>query len=224
MLRGLRVPNHRVDAPGVYILPHDDAWNHERVAAELAELVELALRKAKDEAIEVFARQHRKGADELTPEERETAAGSVVLTEVEAEAARDRHPWRRYTNGETRFDLAALDQGPRGQVLITEYFKDGVHPTEFHLRRVGFERRARLDPYLERDPVRRWAGWLRAGIERITCGGEVLWSASAEQPELPDAWIERLCDAAGGAAMNLIYIAGACSKYSAPLKPDEKKA
>lgn len=224
MLRGLRIPNHRVDAPGVYILPHDDAWDLERVVTELAEMVELARQKAKDEALEVFARQLHKGADELTSEERDTAGGSVVLTEVEAEAARDRHPWRRYVNGETRFDLAALDQGPRGQVRITEYFKEGAQPTEFHLRRVGFERRARLDPLVEREPVRRWAGWVRAGVERITCGTEVLWSASPEQPELPDEWIERLCDAAGGAAMNLIYLSGACSKYSAPLKPDEKKA
>lgn len=221
MLRGLSVPTHRIDAPGVLILAHDDAWDAQRLEAEFEEMVGLALTTKRGEAVAAAARQAGKGPDELTDDERRFAEESVVLTVDECEAAVVRHPLRRYLAGETRFDLQALDQGPRGQVRIVDYLKAGAEPTMFHLRRVGYADRVRLDPLVMKDPIARFAGWIRAGVERITCGADVLWAASSEAPELPEAWIERLTEADGGAALNLIAIAGACSKYSAPLSKAE---
>lgn len=221
MLKGLSVPTHRVDAPGVYVLPHDTAWDHERIVAEREELVALALAEKQREAVETMARGTGLGPDELTAEQRETAE-AVVLTVAEREAATSRHPFERYLAGETRFDPLAQDQGPRGQVRIFDYLKPGAEPTKFHLRRVGHLVRLRLDPLVERDSVRRLTGWVLAGVERITCGERVLWAATADQPELPAAWVDML-SAADGAAANLIWVAGAVSKYSAPLNESEGK-
>ena len=220
MLKGLSVPTHRVDAPGVYVLPHDTAWDIERIVAEREEMVELALGAARRDAVEAAA---RKLGRELTEEERRAAEGDVALTQADRTAVEDRHPVERYLAGATRFDPAALDQGPRGQVRIFEYLKPGAEPTKFVLRRVSHETRMRLDPLVEGDRARRWAGWVRAGVERITCGADVLWEATADERVLPDAWLDMLACADGGAAMNLINLAGACAKYSAPLTDAEGK-
>lgn len=221
MLHGLSVPTHRIDAPGVLILAHDDAWDAPRIVAERDELVAQTLAAKRGEAREAAARQALKGADELTDDERATADASVVLTVDETAAARARHPFDRYIAGATRFDLQAIDQGPRGPARAVDYLRPDATPTMIHLRRVGYAARARLDPMITTDPIARWAGWIRAGVERITCGADVLWQATREAPELPEAWIERLTEADGGPALNLIAVAGACARYSAPLDKAE---
>lgn len=221
MLKGLSVPTHRIDAPGVYIYPQDGAWDQQRLAAEDDAMVEISLAEKKRETLEDAARQAGKGPDDLSAEEREAAVKGVELDGDERRACLARHPVSRYFAGETRFDLQAIDQGPGGQVRITDYIKPGETPTMFHLRRVGYQTRARLDPSIVSEPIARLVGWVRAGVERITCGATVLWETSEKEPSVPDVWLERICGA--DAYGNLLRLAGACAKYSRPLDEVEGK-
>lgn len=185
MLKGLRLPTHRVDAPGVFVFGHDDAWDHEHIRRECDDL---ALAGAAE------------SPDELPFE---------------------RHPVMRYLAGKTRFDLQAFDQGPHGQVRAADYLRDDERPTYFVLRRVGY--RERLAIGIERNPVTQWTRWVQAGVARIVEGERVLWAAEAQEA-MPEAMLEAIADAAGGPRVNLITLAGACARYSAPLDDAEKKA
>ncbi|WAS96039.1 hypothetical protein [Nannocystis punicea] len=218
MLKGLRVPTHRVDAPGQYVLPHDGAWDKERITAERAELAEMALAKLKTEAV---ARASAELGRALTDDERATAEGSCVLAEDERERVEARHPVPRYLDGDTRFDPQALDQSPRGPVRAFDYFREGAEPTIFHLRRVGFHTRMRIEA--ARDASHRFILWVKAGVEAITCGTQTLWQATEHERELSDEWLESISSAEGGALLNIVFIAGACSKYSRPLDEAEGK-
>lgn len=220
MLKGLRPPTHRIDAPGVYIFPNDDAWDSERIDAELEELAELALLQAKRAAVEVAARQVGVEPDDLTDDVR-AKAEAVALTDGERDAARSTHAVLRYHRGESRFQLDAPDQGPRGPACAADYLRSGADATRFELRRVGFRDRARIE--LETDPIARWTRWVQAGVARITTGDRVEWAASGPADMLPEAWVEALADSAGSAAINLISLAGACSRYSQPITPAEGK-
>ncbi|MCY0985971.1 hypothetical protein OV203_02445 [Nannocystis sp. ILAH1] len=219
MLRGLRVPTHRVDAPGVYILPHDRAWDFERIKTERARLAELALDRLKADTVDRLTIEHGR---RLSDEERIAVAASCKLTVEERDAAEARHPVPRYLDGDTRFDPQAVDQSPAGPTHALAYLLPGSEPTLFHLRRVGYLDRMRIEA--TSDPAARWAAWVKAGVEAIVCGADTLWRASEEERHLTDAWLESIASAEGGAFVNLIHIAGAVSKYSAPLKDDEKKA
>lgn len=218
MLKGLRVPTHRVDAPGQYVLPHDVAWDKDRITAEREELAAMALAKLKADAV---ARAAAELGRDLTDAERTTAEQSCALDEDERARVEERHPVPRYLDGDTRFDPQALDQSPRGPARAFDYFRAGVEPTIFHLRRVGFQARMRIEA--TRDASQRFVAWVKAGVEAITCGAQTLWRASEDEHELSDDWLESIASADGGALVNILLISGACTKYGRPLDEAEGK-
>ncbi|HEY8378999.1 MAG TPA: hypothetical protein VIK91_21050, partial [Nannocystis sp.] len=197
------------------------AWDRERIEAELAELEDLARERARREALGAAAVRLGVAVEDLPPAEREAAEDAAKLSADDLEAARATHPVRRYLAGETRYQLDALDQGPRGPACAQDYLRPGVEPTVFVLRRVPLRERALIE--VDRDPFSRWVRWVKAGVTRIATGAEVLWEAKEPGDVLPDAWIEALGDAHGGPAVNLITLAGACSRYSGPLTEAEGK-
>lgn len=220
MLKGLRIPTHRADAPGVFIFSTDDAWDHPRIEAEADELVSMKLAAVRREAVEAAARERGVSTDDLHADVRAEVEAGVMLTEQEKADALARHPVARYLRGESRFDLAAPDVGPRGPVAsVREYLKPDAQPTEFVLRRIGHARRLEIE--LERDLGRRFVRLVRAGVAAIR-GASVLWEAKGPDEHLPDAWLDALTDAEGSASP-LIVLAGACNRYSAPLSEAEGK-
>ena len=134
MLKGLRVPTHRVDAPGQYVLPHDAAWDKDRIRAERDELAVLALTRLRAEA--VAAASAGRGRD-LDDDERAAVEAACELADDERERVEERHPVPRYLDGDTRFDPAALDQSPRGPAPALRSFHRGVAPRSFFHRRGG---------------------------------------------------------------------------------------
>ena len=222
MLKGLRPPTHRLDVPGVFVFPHDTAWDLERIDAERAELVEMALATARAEAVETAARAAGISADGLSPEARADAEASVVLSEDEREEAAATHPVMRYFRGETRFQLDAPDQGPRGPASAGSYLRTDA--TRFLLRRVPYRERARLESiYTEPDPVARWIAWAQAGVAGITTGERVEWAATSPEDKLPEDWVRTIAESEKGPFHNLITLAGACKKHSDQITSAEGK-
>lgn len=229
MFRGLRIPFHRVDAPGIFILPVDPAWDHERIAAELDECVALRLADERRKAVADAAAAAGVEPADLDPEARAVAERGVSLTAAEEEDARARHPWRRYVSGgASRFDLGAPDMGPRGSVSsVREYLRPDSAPAMIHLRRLTMVQR------IEADLLGYGARVLylvRRGVARITEGDAVLWQASGPDDLLPEEWVERLAyvvtvDAINRAlpATTLGAVAEAVRLYSEPLTDAEKK-
>lgn len=210
MLNRLTIPTHRADAPGVFILPHDTAWDMERIRREHVEL-----------ALEKIARDLRKPVVDLTAEERRPAdaAGSGTAP-ADVTAA---HPFDRYQAGATRYDVQAPDQSPSGPVTsILDYLKSEDIWTTFELRRVSWRDRARID--LIRDPIERWERWIRAGVAAVNTADTagLTWRAETSADQIPEGILAALFEAEGG-LNNIILIAGACSRYSAPLTESEGK-
>ena len=220
MLKGLRVPTHRIDVPGLFVFTWDDAWDKERIAAEREELAAMAHARMCSEARATMAAQL--GRD-LTPEELVEADESCVLTEDERDEAMDRHPVSRFLAGDTRFDPRAVDQGPRGQACAFDYLREGATPTVFTLRRVGYQARMRIEALGMRDAAASHAAWCKAGVESIACGSDVLWQATPGERELPESWMETIAETDGGALFSIIALAAACKAYSRPLDDSEKK-
>lgn len=220
MLKGLRVPTHRIDAPGVLILAHDDAWDDERLEAEQAECEAEALRAMQREALSKFAAARGIGLHDLTDEQVAESDASCVLTEADKEAARANHPWRRYQAGATRYQPDAPDQGPRGPACASDYLKLDAEPARFELRRIPWRERARIE--LVRDLMLRLEAYVRAGLAGVEAG-EVRWRAEKPSDIVPEDVLAAICDAHGGPAVNLIALSGACKKFSDPLDGAEGK-
>lgn len=220
MLKGLRVPTHRVDAPGVLILPHDDAWDRDRIEAEGDELEAAALADLRARAVERRAADLGLRPDEIDDAQRAEAEDSCALTDEERTAVRSTHPVARYLAGHTRHQPDAPDQGPRGPARARDYLRPGAVPTQFELRRIPWQERARID--LDPDRVSRWSRLVRAGVSRVSEGEHTIWAAKDRADVLPDDLLERLADAEGG-YVTLIQIAGACAAYSQPLTEAEGK-
>lgn len=221
MLKGLRVPSHRVDAPGVLILPHDDAWDKERIEAEGDELEAAALADLRAAAVERYAADRQMRVDELADEQRAEAEASCALTDVEKVAARATHPWVRYLQGETRFQLDAPDQGPRGPACAADYIRPDAKPARLHLRRIPWREKAQID--IERDLFVRFERWAQAGLAGVDAG-EVQWRAKPGAETVPEDVLAAVCDGPeGGAANRLIQIAGACKRFSDPPTSAEGK-
>lgn len=238
MLRGLRVPYHKADAPGCYISPVDDAWDFARVEAELEELDALALAEVRRAAVQAAVEQAGVSPDELAPEAKAAAEVVAPLTQDEKAEARSRHPWARFIGGHSRFDLSAPDTGPRGPVSsVRDYLKPDAKPTGFWLRRLSLALRAEID--LDREDVigrlrrgeevpharqvARWTKIVRYGVRKITSGDEVLWEAASPAETVPAEWLEQIGDLEGGAAMHLMQLAAAVERYNAPLSESEGK-
>lgn len=217
MLKGLRPPTHRVDAPGVLILAHDSAWDADRIDAECAELEALALADAKAAAADRYAADRGVDVRDLTPEQVAEVEGSVALTEEEREAARAVHPFRRYQRGETRFQLDAPDQGPRGPACAGDYLVGEA--ARFELRRIPWRERARIDAVT--DYVERIERWVRAGLAGVEAG-DLRWRAKEPTDRVPDDVLEVIADASGS-TLNLIALAGACKRFSESLTSAEGK-
>jgi hypothetical protein len=217
-LKGLRVPTHRIDVPGQYVFPWDDAWDVERIRAERDLLAEQALAKLKTEAVEKMRAEL--GRD-LTNEERATAEESCALTEDERRQAEEQHPVPRYTSGEARYDPAAMDQGPHGPARAWDYFREGTDATVFTLRRVGYQTRMRLEALALRDPFGAHAAWVKGGVESISCGSDTLWKSTPQEPELSDDWLEVIAENDAGAFLSIFTLAEAVRRYNAPLSKAE---
>jgi len=220
VLRGLKVPTHKIDAPGLCILPHDDAWDHQRLDAEAAELVALALDQAKTRAVEAAAQQAGVAPEDLTPEQREAAEQSVALTVEEQDAAKATHPVARYLAGETRYQLDAPDQGPRGPACARDYLKPDAEPLALELRRIPWRVKMSIDA--EHEPRVRWEALVKEGVSGVRFGAEVKWRAKSPDDKIPADLLDMICEAEGD-WLNLARIAGACANYSKPLTESEGK-
>lgn len=220
MLKGLRIPTHAVDAPGVFIFAHDAAWDIDRITAEQADLVGVALEEARAAAVDRHARERGVAVVELTEEELADVTEAVELSDDERQAAEDRHPWNRYRAGVGRYDLDAEDQGPHGRVTPRAYLREGVEPTFFYLRRVGYKLRGSIE--IDNDAMSRWSRWIVAGVDRIVTGAKVVWQSTKKIPDMPDSIVEALSTSEGG-TLNLITLAGVCSKFSGPITEAEGK-
>ena len=220
VLKGTRPPTHKVDAPGVFISPYDPAWDMARIDAERAELVEMALATARQEALERAAEQAGERVEDLSPEAK-AAAETVVLTDDETKAAADTHPFSRYFKAETRFQLDAPDQGPRGPACARDYLLAGSEPLMMELRRIPARERARIE--IDTDTISRFERYAQAGIVRVTKGTQVLWEAKQPTDRLPGDVLESILDREGSAFSNLISLGGACKRFSDPLTESEGK-
>lgn len=220
MLRGLRVPTHRVDAPGLLILPHDEAWDHPRLDEEAAELGTLALTQARVAAVEAAAQRLGVEVAALDPAAREAAEQAVVLSAEELDLARSTHPVARYLAGETRYQIDAPDQGPRGPACARDYLRPEVDPLGLELRRLDWRAKMRIDQ--EHDAPTRWEALVREGVSGVRVGAEVRWRAKSASEQLPVDLLDWICSAEG-AHVNLIRIAGAVARYSAPITEAEGK-
>jgi hypothetical protein len=116
-----RPPQHRVDAPIVYIDQDDDAWDKARIEAEIG----------------AAARAQKAWLDER---ERAMEAGEEFTLEPPHDAP-EGHPVRLYQNGSTRSDLNAPVRWGGEDRLVTEWITG--QPTRFILRRL------RWDAYME---------------------------------------------------------------------------
>lgn len=227
MLKGLRIPTHTVDAPGVFIFAHDAAWDLDRINLELEVLRAAALDEVRVTtgleplavALERLERE-RVEVGGLTEEEIAEETAAVELTDDARQAAEDRHPWHRYRAGVGRYDLDAEDQGPHGRVTPRSYLREGVDPTFFYLRRVKYKERGSIE--IDNDAMSRWSRWIVAGVERIVTGAEVVWEPTKKAPRMPDSIVEALSTSEGG-TLNLITLAGVCSKFSGPITEAEGK-
>lgn len=220
MSQGLRVPTHRVDAPGVLILPHDDAWDHARIEAEQDELEAAALREVRTEAARKYAGDRGVEVSSLTPEQVAEVDESCALTEDERDAARATHPVARYLRGETRYQPDAPDQGPRGPACALDYLRPDATPWRHHLRRIPWRERARIE--LEQDHITRFERYVRAGLAGVDAG-DLQWRADAPTDRVPDRVLDEVMEGPGGASANLISLAAACKKYSDPPTEAEGK-
>jgi len=237
MLRGLRPPYHKADAPGCWISPLDDCWDFTHIEGELEELEALVLAEVRRAAVQAAADQAGVLPDELAPDSK-AAAEAVVLTQDEKQEARSRHPWARFLGGGSRFDLSAPDMGPSGPVSsVREYLKPDAKPTGFWLRRLSLALRAEIDVDREDvigrlrrgedvSPARQVARWtkiVRYGVRKITAGDDVLWEASSPAETVPAEWLEQIGELEGGAALHLMQLAAAVERYNAPLSVSEGK-
>lgn len=150
----IKPPTHRIDGGGIAI-SFADCWDWDRVQKELDELELQALQAAVDKALE---------GKELSEEEAKAVKASVVLSEDEKDAAKNRHPVRRYLRGETRLQPDAPDWDAQGkQVTARDYLL--ATPTEFIVRRLGWADHQRCSEIS--NTRQRLIAFLRAGLIEI---------------------------------------------------------
>lgn len=103
-------PTHKIDAPGVFIFLYDDAWDQDRINAEMAAEIE-----------------------------KRTVPDPEALAEI-ADKVRAAHPFARYYHGHTRFQLDApawdLDGKP---CKASDYLKADTRPVRFVMRRLAWQ-------------------------------------------------------------------------------------
>jgi hypothetical protein len=203
----LRPPQHRVDAPGVYIVEADEAWDREKIDADKAMV---------KERLEVWARQVEEARKEKLPEPPKPPT-------------MEDHPITRYQSGETRYDLNAPLQWDGEEVPVTRYL-NGVPPTRFHLRRLPIDVYARCEEFVlqasgkrqkgeEVDATPLWLDCVRHGISHVD--GED-FGFELRSGKVTDAALQTLIDM--GAGTWLIRELGlAVWRFAQPLTPQEKK-
>lgn len=106
-------PRHRVDAPPVYIWEGDQAWKHDEIKAEEAEVRR------------INAERERAALD----------AGADAWERIDW----SRHPVALYRSGETRFDLTAATLWRGEMRTAMDWIDESKAPVKFVLRRVSWD-------------------------------------------------------------------------------------
>ena len=193
--------NHRIDAIPIYIFERDDAWDHDRIAAE-RKLIEAWHARRMIEAANVEALA--KGEQQAPVPELEPSTW---------ERWRD-HPVARYHSGESRFD----------QSTIAGYLKPGAKPTIVKLRSMNLPQWGELQALVEaevRGPdgdivgrTRTLVFAMRHGIDEFA---ELKLKAGSRG--LTDAELETIRRGIGD--QQWIPLAYACMSLQNALTPDE---
>lgn len=159
-----RPPAHRVDATPVLILHADDAWDHERIEKEEADV------EAENERRTKAARESKKPPELLDISE---------------------HPYHRYQRGDTRMDLEAASTW-RGQHLsAADYLREDGEPVRFVLRRLRWDEYHRVRALMARGSEAALRA-CQYGLVDIEGGGEL--SIDPDAAERSDAEMQMLHD------------------------------
>lgn len=169
----LKPPTHRVDAVGIFIAPHDPAWDDARYTSEMAVIDARTLVTVQD-AAEAEARALG-CSDTDALEVRAKARPSME----QLQAARGLHPVVRYAAGRTRYQLDAPDwDHDHKPCTVREYLRSA--PTEFAIRRPSYtEYQAAVDIV---DTRARLLAFLRAGLVAVRSEGWN-WERAGAVPE-----------------------------------------
>lgn len=182
----LKPPTHRIDGAAVFIYRGDPAWDVARIIAECDALEARALCEAQAAAVEAL------GPD-ATAEDAEAARAGVDLSDAERRIARERHPFERYQQGRTRFQLDAPDHAPDGSPCTVRGYLTGP-ATEFslcRLKRVAYQAVDELSHSLSA----KLTECARLGLRGIR-SADYEWQAEPAQAKVPDDVLEALhvCD------------------------------
>lgn len=146
----LKLPNHRIDAPAVWISISDPAWDNDKFDADNKAFQAQELESAKSAALDKYRLANR--GRELTQDEIAAVTNAVVLTGVMKAQAYIRTPVGRYFRGKTRFSLDAKDtDGAGAPCTVRDFLKPGVQPTEFILKRLNYRDYQRADAMKDGD-------------------------------------------------------------------------
>lgn len=197
MLKLHRPPTHKVDAPGVFISIHDDAWDMTRVDAEVA--------AAHADAVK------RRGLIDLDGEEPNLAD------------LRARHPVGEYFAGTTRYQPDAPAWDLQGKpTTASDYLKPGAQPTRFIFRRVAWRE---YEQVLASSTIPRIAlgEMLRRVLVQIDDpSGALVWTREADKLVVPDDIMQALWSSSEDRAL-FVDLAIAAKLYCGPLLPHEGK-
>jgi hypothetical protein len=222
----IKPPTHLIDADGVFVHDEDTAWDHERVKRECLLLEMATLAKLREDAVSkaTAAAQGR----ELSEEEIEGVKASCTLTEFEVALMWRLHPYYRYINGETRYQLDAPDHDLTGKPATAREYLKSAPTNEFVIRRLGY--RTLLDCSTEMGPWRmnhnekmidvgtnRMIALVRHGVRSVR-SAEYSWTAKGSETT-PEEVLEALPKVSISLTKDL---AMAVQRFNAPLSEDEK--
>lgn len=181
----IKPPTHRADALGIFVSPHDDAWDDDVYRADNEALFAAALKAKQNTAEQWYRAKNPQATDEQIADVR----GLCALSVEEMHAARSKHPVNRYIRGVTRFQLNAPDHAPDGTpcTVRERYLKPGA--TEFTIRRLKPEAYHTADA-IENTGLRLTA-FARAGLRAVT-SADYNWAAEDTDTRAPDEVINVL--------------------------------
>lgn len=150
-----------------------------------------------------------------------------IVSELEGhdEADKDRHPFRVYMSGESRYDLTAKHDWKGGSGTAQEYLQPGA--VFFHLRRHRLDHMAEVQDAVEREVnddgssafLAIWLKSARYGISAISGDESIEWEGAGTVPE---RIMRTIMDEHGGLEA-IAKIGAAAWMISKPLGSAEKK-
>lgn len=210
----LRVATHSVDAPGVFVSLHDDAWDQERKSACYLAFIERFLKEKQDAAVAKHRKEHP--GDELTAEAEAEIRKGIELSDQDTALALLDCPTVRFARGRTRYQLDAPDRDASGApVTARSYLKD--EPTQFVLRRMSHAVYAQTKVG-EKGSHQHMVALVTHGLREIISPGDGFkWHATGDR--VPDHIIQMLHD---NSHTLIAEIANAVEWFNRPLDEDDE--